>query len=281
MIKFFRHIRQTLIMGNLPAAQDGKTGSSVEASAKVGRYFKYAIGEIILVVIGILIALQINNWNENRKDRIKENALLTQLKSEFESNLAQLDQKISIRNDMIKASLILIDYIDDPFIRNRDTIVKYMPFTTLGPTFDPIVNDLNGSGNIQLLSNTKLKELLSLWTSELVQITEEEVAWITFRDNIYYAFLIQQNAIRNALNGFWVNNVMDAFYLDKGGREQFSFGNSKRNTDPPEILDAPEMESNLAICATFNKLNNIQSEVLRKRIIEILELIEQQLNEGK
>jgi len=50
MIKFFRHIRRTLIN------QD-----------KMGTYFKYAIGEIILVVIGILIALQINIWNDHKK----------------------------------------------------------------------------------------------------------------------------------------------------------------------------------------------------------------------
>ena len=50
MIKFFRHIRQQLL-------GEGKTG----------KYLKYAIGEIFLVVIGILLALQINNWNETRK----------------------------------------------------------------------------------------------------------------------------------------------------------------------------------------------------------------------
>ena len=50
MIKFFRKIRQNLLMEN-----------------KTGKYLKYAIGEIVLVVIGILIALSINNWNENRK----------------------------------------------------------------------------------------------------------------------------------------------------------------------------------------------------------------------
>ncbi len=50
MIKFFRRIRQNLIMEN-----------------KTSKYFKYAIGEILLVVIGILIALQINNLNEAKK----------------------------------------------------------------------------------------------------------------------------------------------------------------------------------------------------------------------
>ena len=49
---------------------------------KTGKYFKYAIGEIVLVVIGILIALQINNWNENRKALIKENALYSSIVSD-------------------------------------------------------------------------------------------------------------------------------------------------------------------------------------------------------
>ena len=62
MIKFFRHIRKSLLMENPPVGRAGKTG----------KYFKYAIGEIILVVIGILIALQINNWSEGRKDTKKE-----------------------------------------------------------------------------------------------------------------------------------------------------------------------------------------------------------------
>ncbi len=73
MIKFFRKIRQNLL-------SEGKTG----------KYFKYAIGEIILVVIGILIAVSINNWNEARKDKITEQKVLKTLKSDFKSNLTQL-----------------------------------------------------------------------------------------------------------------------------------------------------------------------------------------------
>lgn len=73
MIKFFRKIRQNLL-------SEGKTG----------KYFKYAIGEILLVVIGILIALSINNWNENKKASLKEAANLKSIKSELESSLQEI-----------------------------------------------------------------------------------------------------------------------------------------------------------------------------------------------
>ena len=59
MIKFFRKIRYNLMEQN-----------------KTGKYLKYAVGEIVLVVVGILIALQINTWNETKKSNIKFNQLL-------------------------------------------------------------------------------------------------------------------------------------------------------------------------------------------------------------
>ena len=70
MIKFFRHIRKSLFMEN-----------------KTSKYLKYAIGETILVVIGILIALQINNWNQNRLDRKFETVMLNEVKSSLESDM--------------------------------------------------------------------------------------------------------------------------------------------------------------------------------------------------
>ena len=64
MIKFFKKIRYNLMSEN-------KTGSSAETSVKAGKYLKYAIGEILLVVLGILIALQINNWNQERINKAR------------------------------------------------------------------------------------------------------------------------------------------------------------------------------------------------------------------
>ena len=77
MIKFFRKIRQNLLMDN-----------------KTSKYIKYAIGEILLVVIGILIALSINNWNENKKLTNKEVKILKEIKSELEGSLRDLTSDI-------------------------------------------------------------------------------------------------------------------------------------------------------------------------------------------
>ena len=80
MINFFRKIR------NLPAGKAGKMADDsrpLKPALPAGRYMRYAIGEIVLVVIGILIALQINNWNEERKRKALETVLLDQVKREL------------------------------------------------------------------------------------------------------------------------------------------------------------------------------------------------------
>ena len=74
MLKFFRHIRQSLLIEN-----------------KFSKYILYAIGEIILVVIGILIALQINNWNTARQNNITNTKLLEKLKIELQQNITRLN----------------------------------------------------------------------------------------------------------------------------------------------------------------------------------------------
>ncbi|WP_298760776.1 DUF6090 family protein [uncultured Psychroserpens sp.] len=83
MIKFFRHIRRSLL-------SEGKTT----------KYLKYAIGEILLVVIGILIALGINNWNENLKAQKNEKVLLQKLQEENRLNLDDLNSDYEYRKNL-------------------------------------------------------------------------------------------------------------------------------------------------------------------------------------
>ena len=91
MIKFFRNIRKKLIIEN-------------QSVIKNTNYFKYAIGEIVLVVIGILIALQINNWNEIRKDKSRIANYLSEIINDldqdiifFKNNMEKYDAMIKIK----------------------------------------------------------------------------------------------------------------------------------------------------------------------------------------
>ena len=260
MIKFFRQIRKSLLMEN-----------------KISKYFKYAIGEIVLVVIGILIALQINNWNETRKERNEEQELLNQLYSEYQSNLEQLDEKIALRNSMLLASKKMLYYVDNPETRNTDSILKNMGFTVIAPTFDPIVNDIISSGRIQLLQNTTLKEKLSRWTSELVQVTEEEQVWLNYRSNYYTPFLLKYNMYRNLINRYWEANIMEAFHLDKGTNTAFTLGPSKKEMNLNTLLNDTDFENHISQCASFAQLTNSQALSLRQRIVEIIDLIKKDL----
>ena len=95
MIKFFRNIRKQLLSEN-----------------KMGKYFKYAIGEILLVVIGILIALQINNWNEARKEKIQEKKVLVELKKTLENNCSEMIQDSLRRANWNTSSNIIIAHLE-------------------------------------------------------------------------------------------------------------------------------------------------------------------------
>ena len=96
MIKFFRHIRKDLMDKN-----------------KTGRYFKYAIGEIVLVVIGILIALQLNNWNERRNLKTEEVKLLKEMKAALLSDKDDIISNIGEHASAAKSCAILIKTISD------------------------------------------------------------------------------------------------------------------------------------------------------------------------
>ncbi|MEM5564763.1 hypothetical protein WNY78_06590 [Psychroserpens sp. AS72] len=96
MIKFFKKIRQNLLMEN-----------------KTGKYFKYAIGEIILVVIGILIALQLNNWNESRKDSIFERKVISELSVDVSQDIEEMNNALDSINVSQRSSYLIIQHIEN------------------------------------------------------------------------------------------------------------------------------------------------------------------------
>ncbi|MGB5668694.1 MAG: DUF6090 family protein [Maribacter sp.] len=144
MIKFFRRIRQQLLTEN-----------------KFGKYLLYAIGEIVLVVLGILIALAINNYNENQKNIEQEQVILKQLYKDYNANLLQLENKIEMRRKLIAESLNIMEITSKDTIISEDNLSMIFATFLMDPTFDPIENDVINSGNIKLIRNDTLTQLLS------------------------------------------------------------------------------------------------------------------------
>ena len=88
---------------------------------KTSKYFKYAIGEILLVVIGILIALQINNWNERRKASIQEAELLENIYEDINYNLESIQFVYTIDSTNNQRNKRLLKILSDPNSKYHDS----------------------------------------------------------------------------------------------------------------------------------------------------------------
>ena len=178
MIKLFRNIRKNLL-------NEGKTT----------KYFKYAIGEIVLVVIGILIALSINTWNENRLDRIKEKTIMASINKEFKANQVQLDSVLYYHNKALENSKKLvamfpIDIKED----NLDSISTYLTHSVAAWTFNPSqgsINSIINSSSLELIRNEELREYLVSWQGLVIDFQEDEMASKNILNNQIDPFLGQ------------------------------------------------------------------------------------------
>jgi hypothetical protein len=140
---------------------------------KTGKYLKYAIGEIILVVIGILIALQLNNWNEQRKERIQEKIFLKRFEIELSTNLENILTAISLNKSRIHRAKFLLWTIDKPQLAEDSSSYFMKSIEHAGYTNIPLISDnafeeLKSSGNLSLISNEALRAALQkyyAWTS--------------------------------------------------------------------------------------------------------------------
>jgi len=127
MIKFFRKIRYDLMEKN-----------------KTGKYLKYAIGEIILVVIGILIALSINNWNENRKLNLNEKDVIQNLIEDLQSDYNDFEEN----KKGLEKQLILVDQLIAGPANSRNDKTTYLHHLRWGGGISPIAFEDNISKDI-------------------------------------------------------------------------------------------------------------------------------------
>ncbi|GAB2763961.1 hypothetical protein GCM10010465_06330 [Actinomadura fibrosa] len=138
----------------------------------------YATGEIILVVIGILIALQINNWNEFRKERKKEKMYLNSLKSDLRESQDELKRVAEKTDRVISASLQLLSFSTDtvpmPAPAVFDSLIATTFSYTIAMTNEGTINDIRGSGDLKVIRNDSLRRMIASWDAGFKMIRERE-----------------------------------------------------------------------------------------------------------
>ena len=145
---------------------------------QTGKYFKYAIGEILLVVIGILIALQINNWNEARKLEKKEAIYLDALKADFEKSIMALNRVIRKTTRVSKGADTLAGLIKNQGHEltaiQIDTLMDVSTGFTVFMPSEGVIKDIISSGKLDMIKNDGLRTKIASWEADLRMIREFE-----------------------------------------------------------------------------------------------------------
>lgn len=168
---------------------------------KTGKYFKYAIGEIILVVIGILIALQVSNWNKQRIDANSEQEVLFDLNTEIKSNIKELEMIIDEHKKSLAAGNEIKSMIIDSSKLKRisnDSLKSFLIVMNYNYTYDPklgILNSVINSGRINLIQNKEIRYMLSSINEFIIDANESTQVIEKIRGEFYWPMIAAKRAI--------------------------------------------------------------------------------------
>lgn len=186
MIKFFRKIRISLILNN-----------------RIGGYILYAIGEIILVVIGILIALEINDWNDLRKQKQLEQSYYCKIYEDVIQDHLQIEKHLEENENRIKSSNELLHLLQEEHPDRADVIEKLQAATSKTTfTFKPSMaafEDLKSSGNLRVIKDIDLKDKLIKYYStlegyiDIIDVNSDKTVALYFDTNRNFSELGMQN----------------------------------------------------------------------------------------
>ena len=212
MIKFFRKIRYDLMEKN-----------------KTGKYMKYAIGEIILVVIGILIALWINDWNQEKKNERIEIVFLEDFKSDVETDIQTLKDRINTNNRMVaNADSILLTLSNKKQLSKQELVKFYNQSLSLTNESYFIaekstINQFEANSYGNLISSRELKDKLFSYysTNERIEINMEKSL------QLYQHNFLTKEIMQGVLSGDILENTLGSDF----DRPNLDLNKLKQNTE--------------------------------------------------
>jgi hypothetical protein len=259
MLKIFSRIRQKLLREN-----------------KIGSYLKYAIGEILLVVIGILIALQVNNWNEGRKTKIRERDVLSRLQQEMVQDSLRLKGQMDLVTYKVRQAERLLfafkngsevenppEFVRDVFLVGRGN--SYLPYI-------PVYDELVANGELGIIQNEEIIKQISSYLNRM---------------NGLQSFLYDEGDTRRSVYNAHIHRYFSALIMN----EIWELGTQTEKltddimesyeTDIPGYLSDPDSEYHIRNVAAVNlELKLLYEQSMETFTVPILSLINQEIEKN-
>jgi hypothetical protein len=253
MIKFFRKIRQRLLTEN-----------------KFGKYLLYAIGEILLIVIGLFIAIQLNNINQNNtvhKNQIKH---LENIKSEMINNLKSMNELGKLSLEIMDAERKIITYIDLGVVSENELTeqLRIVSFNELIVPFENgALKEIISSGGLKDIENDSIRSMLASWEGKNTSLRSQEK---------------QLAEIRNAVIALFNDEGSIRILNSKKRQEVLKIDAPKRTLSNLSLLKLRKFENTILhhMMLTYYLRNIIYPE-LENEINNLVTLIDKELSKSK
>ncbi len=238
MIKFFRKIRHRLLTEN-----------------KFSKYLIYAVGEIVLVVIGILIALSINNWNEGRKTKSQERDLLLQMKRNLEADIIQETYPNTILENAMNSTDIVLEYLEQrkPFNDSLEYHFAWIPAYTIHMANTTAYENLKTIG-FDIISNDTLREKYQRLYSFNYELTKFHRNEISYNNS-------------NKLRDFYKKHFRN-----------FLWHKTATPINYQSLLENNEFHEMLIFTRTHNLTQSSFRNLTKEEIQKLIEMIDKELN---
>ena len=218
---------------------------------KTGTYFKYAIGEIVLVVIGILIALSINNWNETNKNEREQIVFLNNLKNDLKNDLIQLDQILKFQKEKLSKVNELKDQLLS--IKDFEKIEQLLVNLTLdNDTYFPNTGSYTttvSSGKIASLNPSSLR-----------------IAITNLYERYYHRLIYNGEFYDKKLNE--ISSIQGKF-----------FNTLTLKLNSKDVIEDSEFVNLITMWFVENSIYVKKGEETKSEILNVLKLVEQRLND--
>lgn len=237
-----------------------------------GKYLLYAVGEILLVVIGILIAIQIDNANESKKERSREIQYLVNIQKDLGISITEMDQYIASRRKIIAAAQRIITYFEGVLITdysafNADGIMVYnwQKYYQSNNTFQELIN----SGNLAIISNDSIKNMLLNIESQYKKLKSEEDHYRFDTETTLYDPLYEVTDLKPMINNFEfrVTNGLSG-KNDELKAENFD-----------EFFKSKRLKNGFTLTILEYNTMNVQMQRLKEMSIELIDLIDRKIRE--